>query len=420
MLVALQQRRALDALEHEHDVVRQSRDRADRGRRVEPVPDPAAPQQHARVRGHQHAAQHRLRARRRRLRPDPERHDREAVERVGLQRLPPRQDAEPEVALALARAEREVGRRQMRRRGAPDDAVQPRPRRRRLRARGLDRLDHGRVVEVDHEPGRLLPDPPEQARREQLGDDDVVLADGADQRVVVHQPGLQQPQPGGLPRQRAPRGRGERDRRVGGERAGELVGADRRPGHTSADRFCGDDEDARRRQVEQYGRLERRPTRRACRRGAARDRARPAARRVGVRQPAGRRAGRTGALRAGARRGQPRARRRDLPAHAGAAEGVRRAARRARAARRRPRDGAVGGEADAHVRRPRGAERVRVRLQRPEADGVRRLRREAQRAAARSDCPPTRAPIRRGPTSSRAARCGWRRNPTPRCAPAGS
>ncbi len=250
------------------------------------------------------------------------------------------------------------------------------PRRRGLRARGLDRLDHGRVVEVDHEPGRLLPDPPQQARREELGDDHVVLPHGADQRVVVGQPGLQQPQPGVLLRQRAPPGRGERDRGVRGERAGELVGADRRPGHAGADRFCRDDEDARRRQVEQYGRLERRPTGRA-RHGC--DRARAAARGVGVRQPAGRRAGRARPLRAGARRGQPRARRRDLPAHARAAEGVRRAARRAGAARRRPRHRPVGGEADAHVRRPRGAERVRVRLQRPEADRVGCVRRDAHR-----------------------------------------
>ena len=46
-----------------------------------------------------------------------------------------------------------------------------------------------------------------------------------------------------------------------------------------------------------------------------------------------------------------------------------------------PRHRPVGGEADAHVRRPRGAERVRVRLQRPEAERVGRVRREAHRRA---------------------------------------
>ena len=61
-----------------------------------------------------------------------------------------------------------------------------------LRARRLDRLDDGRVVEVDDEPRRLAPDPAEQPRREQLGDDDVVLAHRGDQRVVVGEAGLEQ------------------------------------------------------------------------------------------------------------------------------------------------------------------------------------------------------------------------------------
>ena len=180
---------------------------------------------------------------------------------------------------------------------------------------------------------------------------------------------------------------------MGGQRAGQLVGPDRRPGHQGADRFGGDDEDARRRQVEQYGRLERRSTGRVPTRGGARvrvssprraggaagRRARAADGRVGVRQPAGRRAGRARALRPRARRGQPGARGRRLPSHAGAVRGVPRAAQLAEPHRRGARHGPVGGEADAYVRAPRGPERVRVRLQRPEGHGVGRVRRSPDR-----------------------------------------
>ena len=120
------------------------------------------------------AAHHRRVGALRRLRADAERHHREAVERVGLEQLAPGQHAEPEVALALARAQREVGGGEVRGGRPPDDPVQPRARRGGLAARRLDHLDDGRVVEVHDEPRRLAPDAREQPRRQQLGDHDVV------------------------------------------------------------------------------------------------------------------------------------------------------------------------------------------------------------------------------------------------------
>ena len=51
-------------------------------------------------------------------------------------------------------------------------------------------------------------------------------------------------------------------------------------------------------------------------------------------------------------------------------------------------------------------------------DDVGGVRRARPRATAPRACPPTRARIRRGRTSSPGGSCGWRARPTPPCAPA--
>ena len=213
----------------------------------------------------------------------------------------------------------EVGGGEVRGGRPPHDPVQPRAGRGGLAARRLDRLDDGRVVEVDDEPRRLAPDAREQPRRQQLRDHDVVVADGGDQRVVVGEPGLEQLE--ALVAQRARRRGGEGDPDVGGERASKLVRTDGRPGHPVADRLGGDHEDTRSRQAGEYGDDLTLRDGRATRRGALCGSmlgvtGLPPRRQspclgagltllvlaVGVRQPAGRGAGRAGALRAGARR----------------------------------------------------------------------------------------------------------------------
>jgi hypothetical protein len=235
VLVARVDRRALEPQEDEVDVVGQEGDSADRGRGVEPVPDAAAPQQDAVVRadrGERRPDRRRVR-RAGRIGRHPERHDDHVVERVGLEQLAQRQAAEPEVALALAGADDEVSGGQVRRGGARHDAAQAGARGGGLLARGLDHLDDGRVVEVDGESGRLAPDAVEQARRQQLRDDHVVLAHRRGQRVVVGEPGLQQRDAvvGELARRRS----GERDAAVRSQRARQLIGADRRSRHPLAD-----------------------------------------------------------------------------------------------------------------------------------------------------------------------------------------
>ena len=166
VLVARVDRRALEAQEDEVDVVGEQGGGADRGRRVEPVPDAAAPQQHAVLGadGGQRLPDRRRVGRARRRARDAERHDDEALQRVGLEQLAQREAAEPEVALALARADDEVGGGQVRRGGPGDDAAQARAGGGGLAARRLDHLDDGGVVEVDGEAGRQPPDAAEQAR----------------------------------------------------------------------------------------------------------------------------------------------------------------------------------------------------------------------------------------------------------------
>jgi hypothetical protein len=217
---------------------------------VQPAPHAAAPDEHAvavsdrRERGAQ-------RARRdgwRRLR-DPERDDRDQrpqrrVARVvvGADQAPQRHAAEPQVALALVGADDEVGGGAQRDRARDDPPVDLA-----LRAWGPARhpgkhLDHDRVVEVGDEP-RPAGEALQRDRRQLLRDHDVVLARGGDERLHVgHARGdVPEPRIG----ERARSGRRQRDVARPGQRARQLVGADRRAGHARADRLGGDDEHRR-------------------------------------------------------------------------------------------------------------------------------------------------------------------------------
>ena len=188
------QRRPPDAEEDEVDVVGQERHGADRGRRVEPVPDPAAPQQDARRRpAGERGAQPAARAPAAAAGTPNGTTSRPAARRARpSSRAQERHPAEPQVALALGRADHEVGRREVRGGGAARDRAEPRraPRRagaappraprRRSGCRGRRRAGRGRAT------------PRQQPRRQQLRDHDVVRRERGEQRVVVGEPGLEQ------------------------------------------------------------------------------------------------------------------------------------------------------------------------------------------------------------------------------------
>ena len=103
-----------------------------------------------------------------------------------------------------------------------------------------EQLDDDRVVEVGDEARRAAGEPLEHYRRQFLGDDDVVLAGGGDERLDVGHPGRDQLDP--RVGDRARRRRGERHVARRREHARELVGADRGAGHAGADGLGRDDE----------------------------------------------------------------------------------------------------------------------------------------------------------------------------------
>jgi hypothetical protein len=105
---------------------------------------------------------------------------------------------------------------------------------RRLARNAGQHLDDDRVVEVGDQP-RSAGEALQRDRRELLRDDDVVLPRCGDECLHVRHAGGDVPEP--RIGDRARRGRRQRDVAGPGERACQLVGADRRPGHAGADRL---------------------------------------------------------------------------------------------------------------------------------------------------------------------------------------
>ena len=235
---------------HEHEPQsrasrRELRHRADRGGRVEPVPDAAVPEHELLV-----AAARADPAALRRLGRHAERDDvqhraqrRVIVVALGREQALGEHRPEPQVALLLRRAH-DVAR--VAQRG--EDAVQRQrpgdaPHRARAARQRLQQLERLRVVEVGHEAGARAPDRGRDVRPRRLRDD----------HAGPRQLGTQGPRVGAVERdhgqlelrQRLVAARaGEHDVRVAGQRPPELIGADRRPGHAGGERLGGDQQHA--------------------------------------------------------------------------------------------------------------------------------------------------------------------------------
>ena len=230
----------------------QARHRVDAGDGVQPVPDPAAPQQHAVVGAdpRPRALQHRRRRRSRWLGRQPERHhvDERAQARVGavaVQRDQPvqREPAQPQVALLLGRADDEVGscaHGQRRQRG---QRLRAPLRRARAVPHRLQHLHRARVVEVGHEPDRQPPHVAQHLRRQLLGHEHVVVGRRRQHAVEVGEARLQQRHP--VVGQHAGCRGGQR-RRVAcaRQRPRDLERPDGRARHALAHRLGGQHEDA--------------------------------------------------------------------------------------------------------------------------------------------------------------------------------
>ena len=228
--------------------VGQSLDHPDRRQRVQPRPDPAAPDEDPVVGPDLGPRAQKRLACLRGLGRQPRRHDVDqlakaavAVVEVAVDQVVTGEHPEPVVALAIARADDEIGA------GEVGDRVRGDDRRpASLRARGpgaipLGGLDHDRVVEIGDvagvQPGQRV----EQVRRQALGDDDVVVLDrGHEPRVVLR---------GGVDHLDAQvlhhaclRGRdGDLAARLG-DHLGELHRADRGSRHPQADRLSADEQ----------------------------------------------------------------------------------------------------------------------------------------------------------------------------------
>ena len=191
----------------------QALERADRRERVKPAPDPAGPEQHAVVGSDPRPyTLHHGRVSPRGFLRKPKRHhvDELPEGRIGAIAVTVHEPGEPhapkpQVALLLARADHEVGHRALSEHRAPGAS-------RRVvavrRARGLEHLDHLRVVEVRDKADRQARRVSQQLRREALSHHDVMGAHRPEQPVEVEEPGFEQL--AGHQRGIARRGRGQR------------------------------------------------------------------------------------------------------------------------------------------------------------------------------------------------------------------
>ena len=149
--------------------------------------------------------------------------------------------AEPEVALALARADDEVGGGALGERSVADELLDPALRARWACGDRLEHLDHDRVVQVEHQPDRHAGEPAEQRRRQLLRDQHLVRARRRDESVEVLHARLDQAHSG--VGRAAGRRRGQRHVVLRREGTRQLGGADRRTRHSLADGLRRQDQD---------------------------------------------------------------------------------------------------------------------------------------------------------------------------------
>ena len=359
-------------------------DGADRGRRVEPVPDPAAPEEDPRVLGHERAAHHAAgrRAAGGSVRtPNGTTAKRSRASGSSSSR-PASTPSQRSRWRSLAHSVRSAAARCA-------AAARPTIRFSRARdagglaARRLDRLDDGRVVEVDDEPRAArarrarAAAAAAAARRRRRGRGrrrSARRSRRARPRAArsARRPARSAPGAASVTRTSAASARASSYARMAGPAIRSPTGSAEttrtrgvgKPGSMAATTARA----LRGRPLRHHGARDRRPPRA---RRAARRRAGAARARLGVRQPARRGAGRAGPLRARARGGRAAARGRRRSSRPRSSGGVPRpGGKGGAAAGRGAGDGAVGREADARVRRPARAQRHTVRLQRPPLGGL--------------------------------------------------
>ncbi len=223
-------------------------DRTDRRDRVQPGPDPAAPDQDPVVvadRGQR--PQVRLGGRRPLVgKPRRDHVDQRPQRGVGVDHRRVEQPVagqhpQPQVALALRGADDEVGAGEVGDRVRGDHGGPAALRAPAATAVAFRGLDHDRVVEVGDVAGLEPREGVQQVRRQPLGDDDVVITGGGEQALVVLGGGVEQGDRGFVERALGRRhghltaGRGDRSR--------QLQAADPGASHALADRLPADEQD---------------------------------------------------------------------------------------------------------------------------------------------------------------------------------